>query len=330
MKPQLTLDEALDISLRSVDREIENMVKYDKDVPRSSDLGKSIVELVRSGGKRVRPLMVIVGSRFGPSPDGRKVWRLAAAAEFIHAASLIHDDIIDDSPVRRGQKAMHIKLGVNGALHVGNYMSARVIELLSVYSAERERYVYDLSSLATTQLCLGEYQQLTHLFDYDITIEEYLEKSRNKTAQLMAACLKIGAQSAGAEEKTADLLYSFGEKLGMAFQIKDDILDFTQSAEKLGKPAGSDLRKGQVTLPVLFALRNKRLASAIRTVGPETPAEVTDAVIAAIQQSDALEKSERLNRQYLDEAEAIINRLKPFPAYRDLQTLLWYFGGRES
>lgn len=330
MKPQLTLDEALDISLRSVDREIENMVKYDKDIPRSSALGKSIVELVRSGGKRVRPLMVIVGSRFGTSSDRRKVWRLAAAAEFIHAASLIHDDIIDDSPVRRGQPAMHIKLGVSGALHVGNYMSARVIELLSVYSAERERYVYDLSSLATTQLCLGEYQQLSHLFDYDVTIDEYLEKSRNKTAQLMATCLKIGAQSAGAEENIAELLYSFGEKLGMAFQIRDDLLDFTQSAEQLGKPAGSDLRKGQVTLPVLFALRDKRLAPAIRAIGPDTPAEVTDAVIGKIQQSDALEKSERLGRRYLDEAESIINRLRTFPAHRDLQTLLHYFGGRES
>ncbi|MCA1292557.1 polyprenyl synthetase family protein [Paenibacillus sp. alder61] len=330
MKPQLTLDEALDISLRSVDREIENMVKYDKDIPRSSALGKSIVELVRSGGKRVRPLMVIVGSRFGPSPDRRKVWRLAAAAEFIHAASLIHDDIIDDSPVRRGQPAMHIKLGVSGALHVGNYMSARVIELLSVYSAERERYVYDLSSLATTQLCLGEYQQLSHLFDYDVTIDEYLEKSRNKTAQLMATCLKIGAQSAGAEENIAELLYSFGEKLGMAFQIRDDLLDFTQSAEQLGKPAGSDLRKGQVTLPVLFALRDKRLAPAIRAIGPDTPAEVTDAVIGKIQQSGALDESERLGRRYLDEAESIINRLRTFPAHRDLQTLLHYFGGRES
>ncbi|MGV2795156.1 polyprenyl synthetase family protein, partial [Clostridium perfringens] len=125
----------------------------------------------------------------------------------------------------------HIKLGVSGALHVGNYMSARVIELLSVYSAERDRYVYDLSSLATTQLCLGEYQQLSHLFDYDVTIDEYLEKSSYTTAQLMATCLKIGAQSAGAEENIAELLYSFGEKLGMAFQIRDDLLDFTQSAE---------------------------------------------------------------------------------------------------
>nr|WP_181873281.1 polyprenyl synthetase family protein [Fontibacillus phaseoli] len=326
----MKLDDALGISLRSVDREIENMVKYDKDVPRSSELVKSILDLVRSGGKRVRPLMVIVGSRFGPSPDERKTWRLAAAAEFIHAASLIHDDIIDDSPVRRGQKALHIKLGVNGALHVGNYMSARVIELISAYSADRERYVYDLSSLATTQLCLGEYQQLSHLFDYEVTLEGYLEKSKNKTAQLMATCLKIGAQSAGADESVADLLYSFGEKLGIAFQIRDDILDFTQSAEKLGKPAGSDLRKGQVTLPVLYALRNERLAPSIRAITADTPPAITDEVIAAIQQSGALKESENLSARYLDEAQDIISRLSRYPAHRDLQALLNYFGGRDN
>ncbi|RCX13580.1 heptaprenyl diphosphate synthase [Fontibacillus phaseoli] len=327
---KIKLDDALGISLRSVDREIENMVKYDKDVPRSSELVKSILDLVRSGGKRVRPLMVIVGSRFGPSPDERKTWRLAAAAEFIHAASLIHDDIIDDSPVRRGQKALHIKLGVNGALHVGNYMSARVIELISAYSADRERYVYDLSSLATTQLCLGEYQQLSHLFDYEVTLEGYLEKSKNKTAQLMATCLKIGAQSAGADESVADLLYSFGEKLGIAFQIRDDILDFTQSAEKLGKPAGSDLRKGQVTLPVLYALRNERLAPSIRAITADTPPAITDEVIAAIQQSGALKESENLSARYLDEAQDIISRLSRYPAHRDLQALLNYFGGRDN
>ncbi|MDU4698528.1 MAG: polyprenyl synthetase family protein [Paenibacillus sp.] len=326
----MKLEETLNISLKTVDREIENMVKYDRDVPRSSQLAKSIVELIRSGGKRVRPLMVIVGSRFGPDPDPKKVWRLAAAAEFIHAASLIHDDIIDDSPMRRGQKAMHIKLGVSGALHVGNYMSARVIELISVYSAEREKFVYDLSSMATTKLCLGEYQQLSHLFDYDVTIPEYLEKSKNKTAQLMATCLQIGAKAAGADTETAELLYNFGEKLGMSFQIRDDVLDFTQSAEKLGKPAGSDLRSGQVTLPVLYALQDKGLAPSIRAITADSPAEEVDAVVAAIQASGALEQTEALSCRYLSEAQDIIDQLTHYPAHRDLQALLDYFSGREK
>ncbi|AZS13597.1 polyprenyl synthetase family protein [Paenibacillus lutimineralis] len=325
----MKLDEALDISLRAVDREIQNIVKYDSDVPRSSMLAQSIIGQLRSGGKRIRPLMVIVGSRFGKPQDKRKIWQLAAAAEFIHAASLIHDDIIDNSPLRRGQPALHVTLGVNEALHVGNYMSARVVELISTYSAERERYAYDLSSLVTTQLCIGEYQQLTHLYDYDVTIEEYIEKSKNKTAQLMAACLRIGALAAGADDVTADLLYSFGEKLGISFQIRDDILDFTQSSEKLGKPAGSDLRHGQVTLPVLFALQNEALAPMIRDVSTDTPPHLIDPVITAIQQSDALDKTEQLSNRYLDEAAALIDQLSEYPAHKDLRVLLHYFGGRD-
>ncbi|GIO37928.1 heptaprenyl diphosphate synthase component 2 [Paenibacillus antibioticophila] len=324
------LDEELGISLRSVDRAIENMVKFDKDIPRSSPLAQHILQLIHSGGKRVRPLMVIVGSRFGPSKDEKKTMRLAAAAEFIHAASLIHDDIIDDSPLRRGEPALHVKLGVHEALHVGNYMSARVVELISEYSAERERFAYDLSSLVTTQLCLGEYQQLSHLYDYDVHIEEYLEKSRNKTAQLMASCLKIGALAGGAEENIAELLYSFGEKLGIAFQIRDDILDFTQSAQKLGKPAGSDLRKGQVTLPVLFALEVDMLAQRIRSIGPDTPSEQVDAVVASIQQSDALRQSELVSERYLDEARELIRQLEAYPAHQDLNVLLNYFSGRDN
>lgn len=326
----MKLDKALNISLTSVDQEIENIVKYDKDVPRSSVLAKSIVDLVRSGGKRIRPLMVIVGSRFGPTPNQRKVGRLAAAAEFIHAASLIHDDIIDNSPMRRGQPALHMKLGVKEAIHVGNYMSARVIELVTVYSAERERFAYDLSSLATTQLCLGEYQQLSHLYDYEVSIEQYLEKSKNKTAQLMATCLKIGALAAGAKDEVANMLYTFGENLGMSFQIRDDLLDFTQSSQQLGKPAGSDLRKGQVTLPVLYALQDSRISPSIRAISSNTPSSDIDDVIVSIQQSDALARTEELSRHYLDEAMEIINQLQQYDAHGDLQTLLHYFSDRSK
>lgn len=326
----MRLEETLNISLKTVDREIENIVKFDRDVPRSSQLAQSIMELIRSGGKRVRPLMVIVGSRFGPAPDPQKVWRLAATAEFIHAASLIHDDIIDDSPLRRGQKAMHIKLGVSSALHIGNYMSARVIELISSYSAEREQFAYSLPALATTRLCLGEYQQLSHLFDYDITLEQYLEKSKNKTAQLMALCLQIGAQAAGADADTAKLLYDFGEKLGLSFQIRDDILDFAQSAEQLGKPAGSDLRSGQVTLPVFFALQDAELAPMIRAITANSPAQEVDAVVAAIGASGALEQAEAVSQQYLDETRGIIRQLQHYPAHRDLQGLLDYFASRSK
>lgn len=325
----MKLNETLNIPLRSIDREIENIVKHDKQLSNSDLLSQSILELVHAGGKRIRPLMVIVGSRFGPTPDKKKIWQLAAVAEFIHASSLIHDDIIDDSPLRRGKPALHVQLGIQRAIYLGNYMSARVMELVAEYSVDQERYAYDLSSLVTTQLCLGEYQQLTHKFDYDITIHQYLEKTKNKTAGLMASCLEIGARAAEASEDVYSLLYQFGEKLGMSFQIRDDVLDFVQTSNQLGKPAGNDLRSGQVTLPVLYALQDERYASTIRSIHAESKPDELQIAIDAISNSDALAKTEALSNQYLSEAQTIIEQLMDYPAHRDLQTLLNYFSGRD-
>ncbi|WP_238650819.1 polyprenyl synthetase family protein [Paenibacillus piscarius] len=325
----MKLHEALNINLHEINNEIKNLVARDKDVPKKSQLAQSILELTGSGGKRLRPLMVVVGSRFGRKPAGRRTLQLAAAAEFIHAASLIHDDIIDKAERRRGEPALHMKTGILSAVHIGNYMSARVIELLSKYSGDRERYVHDLSSVATAQLCLGEYQQMEHVFDYDLTLEQYLEKSRNKTALLMATCLKVGALSAESTEETAQLLYAFGEALGMSFQIQDDILDFTQSADVLGKPAGSDLRHGQVTLPVLFALQDPQLAPVIRRIGPASSSGDIAHVLELVKGSDALTRAEAVSQDYLSQAAAIVQQLSSFPAHADLETLLRYFAGRD-
>ncbi|MGM1047204.1 heptaprenyl diphosphate synthase [Paenibacillus uliginis N3/975] len=321
----MKLHEALNVDINRVNREIEQIVKHDPDLSRSSVVAKSVLELIRSGGKRLRPLMVLVGSRFGPKSVGRKQWQLAAAAEFIHAASLVHDDVIDRSDLRRGQPAMHLKTGVSQAVHIGSYMSLRIVELLSQYASDQERYVHDLSSIASTQLCIGEYQQMAHAFDYDQTLEQYLEKSRNKTALLMATCLRTGALSSGCESQTADLLYEFGECLGMHFQIQDDLMDFTQDAATLGKPAGSDLRHGQVTLPVLFALQDPALSGMIRSIGPDSPDPDIEQVLEAIRQSGALEKTVEFSRSYLERANAIIGQLSGFPAHEDLKVLLHYF-----
>ncbi|MBW4084217.1 polyprenyl synthetase family protein [Paenibacillus sp. S150] len=325
----MKLHEALKIDLNEINREIQNIVARDKDVPQKSQLAQSILELTGSGGKRLRPLMVIVGSRFGRKPPGRRTLQLSAAAEFIHAASLIHDDIIDDAELRRGGPALHTKTGVLSAVHIGNYMSARVIELLSKYTGDKNRYVHDLSSVATAQLCLGEYQQMEHAYDYNLTFEEYLEKSRNKTALLMATCLRVGALSTESMEEVAGLLYSFGEALGMSFQIQDDILDFTQSADILGKPAGSDLRHGQVTLPVLFALQDPEMSPVIRTIGPASSEEEVAHVLALISRSDALARTEAISQDYLAQAAAIIRQLSSYPAHADLETLLQYFARRD-
>ncbi|OAB45413.1 polyprenyl synthetase family protein [Paenibacillus glacialis] len=325
----MKLHETLNINLRRINKNIEDIVRLDRDVPFSSVLSKSILALIRSGGKRLRPLMVVVGSRFGTIPTGKPQLQLAATVEFIHASSLIHDDIIDRSDLRRGQPSMHTMTGVAEAVHIGSYMSARVIELLSSYSSNKDLYIRDLSAIATAQLCIGEYEQLEHRYDYDLTLDEYLEKSRNKTAQLMATCLRVGALSTEADPDVADLLYTFGEYLGMSFQIHDDLLDFTQTPDILGKPTGSDLIHGQVTLPVIYALQKPELATTIRAIHEgSTDVEIKEA-INMITSSGALEQTEQLSHDYLNKAQDIIEQLSSFPAHRDLQSLLNYFAGRD-
>ncbi|WP_438347821.1 polyprenyl synthetase family protein [Paenibacillus sp. FA6] len=325
----MKLHETLNINLPRINRAIEHIVRSDKDVPSSSIISKSILTLIRSGGKRIRPLMVIVGSRFGTTTPGHRQIQLAAAAEFIHAASLVHDDIIDRSDMRRGQPAMHINTGVSEAVYIGSYMSARIIELLSEDSSQRNLYVHDLSAIATAQLCLGEYEQLEHRYNYDFTLEQYLEKSRNKTAQLIATCLRVGALSTETEPEVAELLYQFGEYLGLSFQIQDDLLDFTQSPELLGKPAGSDLIQGQVTLPVMYALQRPELAATIRSINATSTSEEINDAMDAIRSSGALEQTEQLSHHYLEKAQCIIDQLTSFPAHQDLQSLLDYFAGRD-
>lgn len=328
----MKLSEALRIDLDRLDQEMIDLVKYDRDLPVFSIIKKSIIELIRSGGKRLRPMMVIVGSRFGSedaanSPD---IAQLAAAAEFIHAASLIHDDIIDRSDLRRNAPTLHVKTDVNTAAHIANYMMARVTEIILSRTEHRERYMNDFMAAMPTRLVLGEYQQLNHRFDFDVPLATYLEKTNNKTALLMATCLQVGAKAAGAEDGVCKKLYAFGEAIGMAFQIRDDIFDFVQPESSLGKPAGADLMNGQITLPVIYALEDPELGARIRTLHEGSSAEQFQEAVWLIRQSGAIERVVSLSDQYMEEAQRIMKELESFPAYYDLETIWKYFNRREN
>lgn len=323
----MSLDEKLQIDLKKIEKELVRIVKADPDLPRNSYVTKNIIEMVRSGGKRIRPIMVVVGSRFGKS-NADKVVQLAALVEFIHVASLIHDDIIDQSETRRSQPALHVKTNVPAAVHIANYMMARIVELMTVYFEHRDYILNDLTSIVTTQLCLGEYQQLNNRFNYDMSIDTYLLKTSNKTALLMATCLQQGAKLAEADDTVVELLYEFGQKLGMAFQIRDDVLDFTQSAEVLGKPSGSDLINGHATLPVLYAMENEAVAERVRRLHAESPITEFNEVIELIKQSDAIDRANALSKRYMDEAWSTIDKLSTYPAHRDLEHIWHYFEAR--
>jgi len=324
----MPLHKKLRIDLRRIDREMKRIVKHDKDVPPHSELEKSLLQTINAGGKRLRPMLVMVGSRFGRRPNDNRIVQLAAAAEFIHTASLIHDDLIDRSPLRRGEPSLHMLIGPAKAVYVGNYMSARVVELLSQVDEEPEGDRQSFTAVATAELCLGEYEQLEHAYNYNMSLDDYLLKSRHKTAHLMAVSLEFGARAAGAPEPVCQSLYRFGEHLGLSFQIRDDLLDFTASAKQLGKPAGSDLLGGQVTLPVIYALEDAQLAAQIRSVGPHTKPEDIQPLLEQIRTSGALKRAEAFCDAELQRARDIALSLGDYAAQADLLSLADYFGGR--
>ena len=201
--------------------------------------------LAVSGGKRLRPALVLLASKFCGF-EGPSAVRLAAVVEMIHTATLVHDDVIDEAELRRGRPSTNSRWG-------NLYMQAFNLAL-----AERNFRILDLLIALTQSMVEGEMIQLTELGKIDMTEDDYLELSYRKTACLFSVCVRLGAVLAGKSEEDETKLGSYGANLGLAFQIVDDVLDFTSTEEKLGKPTGSDLREGKVTLPLIYLLSKCR------------------------------------------------------------------------
>ncbi len=319
----MTMHEQLRIDLQEIDAALREVIESDSELPRPSAIYDGILRLIAAGGKRLRPILVIVGSRFGKPGREEQVRRTAALLEYMHMASLVHDDVIDNSELRRGRPTLHTTTDINTAVHTANYMMARAVEWASAGGDDDEDDMLRSAQIASvvTDLCIGEYGQLRNRFNFDMTMEQYLDKTRRKTALLMAECLQAGGAAADADSETKSHLFEFGEALGMSFQIKDDILDFTATESAIGKPAGADLLSGNVTLPVLYALNNAAIAPAIRALNADSPAEELHAAIALIRQSGAIEQAAATARAYGEHALSLIAKLEPHPACADLRIL---------
>jgi octaprenyl-diphosphate synthase len=205
----------------------------------------------KSGGKRVRPAVLLMASRLSGYRGDRAVL-YASVVEFIHTATLVHDDIIDGADLRRGRLAVHSRWGNDITVLLGDYLYIKSMAMaLTQDSLEVIRLLCDV----TLRMIEGELYQLTKTGDVDITEEEHFEIIRRKTAFLFGGCAQIGGKLGAVTREHEDALREFGFNLGIAFQIVDDLLDYTADAVALGKPIGGDLREGKVTLPVIFLLR---------------------------------------------------------------------------
>ncbi len=206
--------------------------------------------LIAAGGKRLRPLLTVAAARLAGGTDDACL-KLAAAVEFIHTATLLHDDVVDGSQLRRGKVAAHLIWGGASSVLVGDFLFARSFELMVETGSLRS---LSILAKASSVIAEGEVLQLTRAHDLNLDQHTYLEIIRAKTAELFAASAEAGAVSAGAPEPQIAALRAYGLNLGLAFQLADDALDYSGVAETLGKNAGDDFREGKATLPLLLAI----------------------------------------------------------------------------
>ena len=204
-----------------------------------------------SGGKRLRPALVLLASKLC-GYEGPAAVRLGAVAEMIHTATLVHDDVIDDADIRRGRPSTNSRWGNHMSVLAGDWL---YMQAFNTALGERSFKILDLLIRLTQVMVEGELLQLTWLRRRDVTEDIYLELAYRKTACLFSACVRTGALLGGTTEEEESQLGAYGINLGLAFQLIDDVLDFTSSEEVLGKPTGSDLREGKVTLPLIYLLQ---------------------------------------------------------------------------
>ena len=214
--------------------------------------GAVLDDAASSQGKMIRPRLVLMAGSFGTDRDDvrERLYKLAAVVEMTHLASLIHDDIVDDAPVRRGKPSVQSKYGKNAAVYAGDFLMSRITFYLMREGLNRAGMVI---AQAVEEMCAGEIGQAMCRYKEDVTIDQYLQNIHGKTVALFRACCRIGAMESGCDERVSRMLESFGECLGYMFQMRDDLLDFVPDSSMIGKKAHQDFREGIYTLPVLLA-----------------------------------------------------------------------------
>ncbi|HEX3629409.1 MAG TPA: polyprenyl synthetase family protein [Candidatus Dormibacteraeota bacterium] len=296
------------------------------------DLGPvadAMEQILDAGGKRLRPALVFLAAGLGTPARLDHVHSAAMAIEFIHNATLIHDDLIDGAPTRRGLRTIHQTLGPNPAIIIGDYYFAKGANLMSEIGNPA---IDALLSQTVMTICFGEMLQLTSQRRYDQTIDEYYAKIERKTAALLAASTYCGAVLGGLSEPDVERARRFGRYLGMSFQIADDVLDYLATEEEVGKPVGNDLKQGTVTLPLMLARSDPGVNGNLEAILSKRVLDDTDyaEVVRIVRGSRGVEESYAYARQFGEKARAELAEFAP-SAHRDaLESLTYYVVRRRS
>jgi octaprenyl-diphosphate synthase len=306
--------EPIRTELEEVDREFGRQVQSQVDlIPK---IGRYIQT---SGGKRVRPAVLLMAARLSHYRGDRAVL-FAAVVEFIHTATLVHDDIIDGSDLRRGRMAVHSRWGNDITVLLGDYLYIKSMALALTHDTlEIVRVLCDV----TLRMIEGELYQLTKNGDADITDEEHFDIIRRKTAFLFGGCGQIGAMLGDTTPAEQDALRDYGFNLGIAFQLVDDLLDFTGDAVALGKPIGADLREGKMTLPLIYLREQgdtEGTAIVREIIASRTASEAQwNRLLRILQDHRAIDYAYRLAVEYAERAK---RHLQVFPPSSEREALL--------
>ena len=295
--------------LAAVDRTIR--ARLTSDVVLVNQVAEHIVS---GGGKRLRPLLVLLAAHALRCRGARHV-ELAVIVEFIHTATLLHDDVVDGSQLRRGRGTANALFGNEAAVLVGDYLYSRAFQMMVVIGDMR---VMQVMARTTNEIAEGEVLQLLNRQDPGTTEERYLEVIGRKTARLFEAAARLGAICTGAPLSHENAMARFGRHLGIAYQLVDDVLDYRGLAGEIGKNVGDDLAEGKPTLPLIHALREsgehgaRIVREAIRTGGLDAIGEV----IAAVESAGSIEYTSRLAADEIDLAGEALSAIPSSP-YRD-------------
>jgi len=285
--------------------------------PNLEIISKAAEHILFSGGKRLRPLLM-VGTAKLCGKNGHYDIKYSTIFEYLHAATLLHDDLIDNASLRRGKTVAHKIFGNSTTILVGDFLLARA---LSIAAETKQPKVIQIIAKVTEEMAQGEIQQLMTQSDLNITEEKYMEVIRKKTSVLFEGACQVSAIIVHASEEEETAIARYGFNIGIAFQMADDLLDYTSDTQVLGKEVGADLKEGKITLPVIYALNNanakdKKLMEDIITSQSFTKHNF-EILKEFIVKYKGIEYTQKLAEKYVDRAKKSIDIFKP-SKYKDL------------
>jgi octaprenyl-diphosphate synthase len=291
----------------------------------------AVQHVVEGGGKRLRPILVLLSAK-ACGYEGSDAHTLAAVVELIHVASLVHDDVLDEATIRRGRETLQTKWGNKVAVLVGDYLHARVLSML--VSRRADDPAMEILADTTQAMCEGEVIHAYKSGDFDITEEEYLKIISFKTGKLIAASCTLGAHLGTNDQQQTDALTTYGQQIGTAFQIVDDLLDFVEDPEKLGKNAFGDLREGKLTYPIIHTRKvcnDDEKQTLEKVLNPNTDeTEAISFVEFLFQRYDVEKHCLKIAQGYANRAKAALSTVPQSDARFALENLSDYVVSRDS